>query len=137
MARSADPSMMKASWGIGVAIGILLSLAAYFFGFFGALFTLQAVEYLFSTMFLIAGLWTLVSAFVIVEAKDRTYYSVWGIVMTCVSLFAYVPAQFAIGILLIALVVLIVLVYFTGRTQKEFTTATSPPRPAGDTPAAT
>jgi Ca2+/Na+ antiporter len=116
---------------------VLLSLAVYFFGLFGSFTTLQAVEYMFSTIFLLTGLWTLVSAFAIVEAKDRTFYSLWGIIFACVSLFAYVPANFAIGILLIALVVLIVLVYFTGRTQKEFTTATKPPRPAGDMPAAT
>ena len=128
--------MMKPSYWIGVGIGVLLSLAVYFFGFFGSFTSLQAVEYLFSTMFLLTGLWTLVSAFAIVEAKDRTFFALWGIVFACVSLFAYVPANFAIGILLIALVVLIVLTYFTGRTQKEFSTATMSPRPAGDTPAA-
>jgi len=131
------PSLMKPSYWLGVGIAVLLSLAVYFFGFFGSFTTLQAVEYMFSTMFLLTGLWTLVSAFAIVEAKDRTFFSLWGIVFACVSLFAYVPANFAIGILLIALIVLILLVYFTGRSQKEFTTATRPPRPAGDLPAAT
>jgi amino acid transporter len=121
---------------VGIGIAVLLSLAVYFFGFFGSYTTLQAVEYMFSTIFLLTGLWTLVSAFAIVEANDRTFYSLWGIVFACVSLFAYVPPNFAIGILLIALVVLIILVYFTGRTQKEFTTATKPPQPAGDLPAA-
>jgi uncharacterized membrane protein YhaH (DUF805 family) len=130
--------LRRPSYWIGVGIGVLLSLALYFFDFLGSnLAALQTLEYLFSTIFLLTGLWTLVSAFAIVEAKDRTFYALWGIVFACVSLFAYVPANFAIGILLIALIVLVVLTYFTGRTQKEFTTATRPPRPAGDTPAAT
>lgn len=127
---------MKASWGIGVGVGILASLAAYFFGVFGSFTTLQAVEYLFSTMFLLIGIWTLVSAFAIVEVKDRTFYALWGVILAAVSLFAYVPANYAIGILLVALIVLILLVFYSGRTQKEFTTATRPAAPAGDTPAA-
>ena len=132
----ADTKLMKPSYWFGVGIAILLSLAVYFFNAFGSFDTFQAVEYLFSTMFLLTGLWTLVSAFVIVESKDKTFFSLWGIIFACVSLFAYVPANYAIGILLIALVLLIVLVYLTGRSQREFTTATRPPQPAGNMPAA-
>jgi hypothetical protein len=127
---------MKPSYWIGVGVAVLLSVAVYFFGLFGSFTTLQAVEEMFSTVFLLVGLWTLVASFALVEIKDRTFFALWGVILSCVSLFAYVPANYAIGILLVALVVLILLVYFSGRTQKEFTAATSPPRPAADTPAA-
>jgi hypothetical protein len=127
---------LKPLYWIGFGIAILLSLAVYFFGLFGTFTTLQAVEQMFSTIFLLVGLWTLVAAFALVEVKDRTFFALWGVILSCVSLFAYVPANYAIGILLVALVVLILLVYFSGRFQKEFTTATHPPNPAGDTPAA-
>jgi hypothetical protein len=127
---------LKVGWGVGVALAVLVSLAAYLFGLFGPLYSIIAVELLASTIFLLVGLWTLASGFFIVEAKDRTYYSVWGVVLACLALFAYVPPAIALGILILAIVVLIVLVLFTGRTQKMFTAATSPPSPAGPTPAA-
>lgn len=127
---------MKPSYWIGVGVAVLISLAVYFFDFFGTFTTLQAVEQMFSTIFLLVGIWTLVAAFAIVDVKDRTFFALWGVILSCVSLFAYVPANYAIGILLVALVVLILLVYFSGRSQKEFTTATAPPRSAADTPAA-
>lgn len=126
---------MRGSYGAGAAIAVLIPLAAYFFGLFGSLVSFQALEYLASTVFLLAGLWTVASGFLIAEAKDRTYYAIWGVVLACVSLFAYVPTGEAIGILIIAIVVLIVLVFFTGRTQKMFTAATSAPQPAGESPA--
>jgi hypothetical protein len=119
-----------------MAVAVLLSAAAYLFGLFGPLYTLVALELLVSTTFLLTGLWTLASGLLLVEAKDKTYYSVWGVVLACLSLFAYVPPATALGILLIAIVVLILLVFYTGRTQKAFTAATSPPSPAGPTPAA-
>lgn len=121
---------------MGTAVAVLLSLAAYLFGLFGSLYSVSGLEMLASTAFLLVGLWTLAAAFVVVEAKDRTYYAVWGVVLACLSLFAYVSPAIALGILLIAIVVLIFLVLYTGRTQKTFTAATSPPAPAGPAPAA-
>lgn len=127
---------MKPSYWIGVGVAVLLSLAVYLFGIFGSFATLQAVEDMFSAVLLLVGLWTLVAAFALVEIKDRTFFALWGVILSSVSLFAYVPANYAIGILLVAFVVLILLVYLSGRSQKEFTTATAPPRAAADTPAA-
>jgi hypothetical protein len=135
---SAQPGawQVKVGWGVGAGLAVLVSLVLYSFGLFGALVTLQSVGLLLSTIFLLVGLWTLVAAFVVVEAKDRTYYAAWGVVIAFVSLFAYVPATYAIGILLIALIVLILLVLYTGKTQEAFTAATTPPAASGGSPAA-
>jgi uncharacterized membrane protein HdeD (DUF308 family) len=96
----------------------------------------MAVYLLIASALLLSGLWTVVSAFLVVEAKDRTYYSVWGVVMFCLSLFAFVPPALAAGILIVAIIILIVLVIYAGRAQELVTAGANPPTTAGGTPAA-
>ena len=127
---------MKVGWGIGVVIAVLVSFAAYSFGLFGPMVTFSAAELLLSTIALLVGLWTVIAAFTTMGAKDRVYYSAWGVVLTCLSLFAYLPAAYAIGILLIAIVAMILLVVYAGRTEKIYTAATTAPPPAGGSPVA-
>ncbi len=120
---------MRASWGAGVAIAVLLSLAAY-------LFNLVDLTQMASLILLIVGLWTIGSAFFVVERKDRNYYAGWGVVLAILSLFAFLPLAYTIGLLLVAIVALILLYAYSGRTGKMLTAASNPSSPAGGTPAA-
>ena len=122
---------MKISWGVGEIVAILLSLISY-------LFTFTNPEYTLSLFLLLSGLWTVVAGLLIVDRKDRTYYSSWGVVVAVLSSFAFVPPNYALGLVLVAIVVLILLTAFNFRSGKMFTAATqSSPSTTGETPAAT
>ncbi|HEY6283711.1 MAG TPA: hypothetical protein VIW22_07285, partial [Nitrososphaerales archaeon] len=81
-------------------------------------------------------LWTVVTAFVIVERKDRSYYSGWGIVIAALSLFDFIPFNYTIALVLLAIIALIIINVYIGKAPKMFTATTSSPAPAGDPPAA-
>lgn len=111
-------------------VAILLSIAAALLGAVGA-------KGLLSLALLLVGAWTLLSAFVIVDREDRTFYAGWGIVLAGLALSYVLPLRFALGLVLIALVVLILATVSFGRTPKMSAAAAPPPSAAGETPAAT
>ncbi len=120
---------MKISWGVGVIIAILLSLAALLFGLSATLSI--------SLFLLLSGLWTVVAGLSLVDRKDRTYYTAWGVVVAILSLFAYLPLQYTIGLVLVAIVALILVTAYAGRSGKIYAaTSQSPPASTGETPAA-
>lgn len=121
---------MKPTWGIGIIIAILLSFALLLLGVIATLSLALAL------IFLISGLWTIISGFMIAEVKDRTYYGAWGVFLACLSLFAVVKLTYAIGVTLLAIVGIIVVVLFSGRRQQVVTAASHPQQPAAGTPAA-
>ncbi|MDA4119990.1 MAG: hypothetical protein OK436_05335 [Thaumarchaeota archaeon] len=120
---------MKPGWGIGTVIAIILSVAIYLLG-------IVDLRGLVSLILLLCGLWTVVSAFVIVERKDRSYYSGWGIVIAALSLFDFIPFNYTIALVLLAIIALIIINVYVGKGPKMFTAATSSPAPAGGSPAA-
>jgi len=121
---------VKVSWGVGEIVAILLSLIYY-------LFLLPEPKYALSLFLLLSGLWTLVAGLVLVERKDRTYYSSWGVVVAVLSSFAFLQPNYALGLVLVAIVALILLTAFNYRSGKMYTAATqSSPSTAGDSPAA-
>ncbi len=121
---------MRIGWGMGEVIVVLLSLISYLFGVTNATYTG-------SLLLLLTGVWTVAAGFFIVDRKDRTYYSSWGVVIAVLSAFAFLPTDYAIGLVLVAIVALILLTAFGYRSGKMFTAATgSSTGPAGETPAA-
>jgi hypothetical protein len=127
---------MKIGWGVGIAIAVLASLASFFFGLFGPLYSSSSIVFLVAASLLLSGLWTIASAFLILEAKDRIYYSVWGVILFCLSLFAFVPPAYAAGILVVAIIFLILLVIYASRAKDIVAATASPPQPAGGVRAA-
>jgi hypothetical protein len=122
--------MVKLGWGVGMIVAILLSAAAFSFGFVD-------LSHAVSLGLLLVGLWTIICALFLVERKDRWYYSGWGVVLAFLSLFAFLPTGYTIGLVLIAIVALILLYVYVGGTNKMITAARAPPSSAGETPAAT
>jgi len=120
----------RLSWGVGIIIAILLSAAVYSLGIVGFSHTI-------SLGLLLVGLWTIVCALLLVDQKDRWYYSGWGVVLAFLSLFAFLPAGYTIGLVLVAIVALILLYVYLGGSSRMITAARAPPTPAGETPAAT
>ena len=121
---------VRISWGAGEIVVILLSLISYLFGLTDSTYTV-------SLFLLLSGLWTLVAGLLLVDRRDRTYYSSWGVVVAVLSSFAFLHNwNYTIGLVLIAIVALILLTAFTSRSGKVYTAASGARPAAGDTPAA-
>lgn len=112
-----------------MVVAVLLALAV---GLLGS-FSLGATV---SLLLLLAGLWTIAAAFMIVERKDRSYYSAWGVVIAALSLAYLIPIQYELALVLLAIVALIVINVYIGKTPKIYEAATNPAPPAGPAPAA-
>ena len=121
---------MKPGWGIGMIIAVLLSVAVFFLG-------LVDLAGMVSLVLLLSGLWTLVSAFVIFDARDRSYYMGWGVVIAALALFDFIPFNYTVALILMAIVVLILVNVYLGRAPKMYNAATTPAPAGGGTPAAT
>ena len=121
---------MRPGWGVGTIVAILLSIAVY-------LLNLVTFTGMVSLILLLCGLWTLVAAFMLVERKDRSYYSGWGIVIAALSLFYFIPLNYTIALILLAIVALIIINVYIGKTPKIYEAATTHAPAGGGTPAAT
>ncbi len=119
---------MKLSWEVGATVAVLVSVAAGLVGL-----SLQGTITL---ILLLVGLWTLFSAFFIVEKKDRNYYAGWGVVIAGLSLSYFVKLQYALALIILAIVALIIINVYIGKTPKIYEAATNPPPSGGGTPAA-
>jgi hypothetical protein len=120
---------LKAGWGVGIIIAVLLAVVVYLVG-------IVDLRGLVSLVLLLTGLWTLVSAFVIVERKDRSYYSGWGVVIAALSLTYVTSLNYTIALVLLAIVALIIINVYSRKAPKMFTAAANSPASSGGTPAA-
>jgi hypothetical protein len=114
---------LKLSWGIGILAVALISIAA-------ALLGVVSPQGAFSMALLLAGLWTIVAAFAIVEGIDKTYYVGWGIIFACLSLSYFIPIQDALALILIAMVGLIIFTAYRGMTPKATVKPAAPATPS-------
>jgi len=121
---------VKSGWGVGIVVAVLLSVAVW-------LVNIVNFAGMVSMILLLSGLWTLVAAFMIVELKDRSYYMGWGIVVAALSLFDFIPFNYTIALILMAIVVLILINVYLGRAPRMYEAATTPAAGGGGTPAAT
>ena len=122
---------MKPGWGIGTIVAILLSVALY-------LLAVVSLEGMVALLLLLCGVWTIIAAFTVVDRKDRSFYSGWGVVVAILSLFYITPSlNYTIALVLLAVIALIIINVYIGKAPKIYTAGANPPAPAGDTPAAT
>jgi len=91
---------MRLAYGEGVLVAILVPFIVYLLGI--GRFTLP--ETLFS-VFALVGLWTVISAFVLMRERDRVYYFTWGLIILSISSAFVVHIQYAIALILIAIIV--------------------------------
>jgi len=121
---------LKLGYGAGLLIVVLLSAAAY-------LVRLVDLLQMISLILLVGGLWTVVAAFTIFDVSERSFYLGWGVVAAALSTFdIFNNANYTIALILIAIVALILINVYLGRTPKMLHAATTPPA-GGGTPAAT
>ena len=121
---------VRLGYGAGLLIVVLLSVAAFFV-------EIVDLPQMVSLMLLLGGLWTLVAAFTIFDVSERSFYLGWGVVAAALSTFdVFHNPSYTIALILIAVVALILINVYLGRTPKMYNAATTPPA-GGGTPAAT
>jgi len=121
---------VKLGYGAGLIIVVLLSVAAWLVG-------LIDLPRMVSLMLLLGGLWTVVAAFTIFDVGERMFYLGWGVVVAALSTFdVFNNFNYTIALILIAIVALILINVYIGRTPRMYSAATTPPA-GGGTPAAT
>lgn len=120
---------MRPGWGIGTTVAVLLAVAV---GLIGS-FSLQATI---SLLLLLVGVWTILAAFVVVDRKDRSYYWGWGVVIAALSLSYFVELQYELALILLAIIAIIIINVYIGKTPKIYEAATNPAPAGGPTPAA-
>jgi hypothetical protein len=121
---------LKLGYGAGIIIVVLLSAAAWLLG-------IVDLPRMVSLMLLLGGLWTVVAAFTIFDVSERSFYLGWGVVAAALSTFdVFNNFNYTIALILIAIVALILINVYIGRTPKMYSAARTPPA-GGGTPAAT
>ncbi|MDE1857604.1 MAG: hypothetical protein KGI26_00860 [Thaumarchaeota archaeon] len=116
---------MKPSFGMGILVAVLLAAAL-------ALLGQVSLQGAVTLGLILAGLWTVLSAFVIVDEGARSYYLGWGVIIIGLSLTYFIPVQYAVGLVLIAIVGLIIATAFLSRAPKA--TGSAAGSPAGGQP---
>jgi hypothetical protein len=97
--------------GTGVVVAILISLALILFG------VVSAVNGL-AVLFLLGGLWTVVFGAAFTTARDRLFFVGWGLVVAVLSTFAFVSWQYALGLEVVVVLVVVLLSIFTKPAPK-------------------
>lgn len=118
---------MKPSYGMGVLVIVLLTVAVALLGLLG-------VQGAVSMGLLLAGAWTILAGFAIAEEKERSYYAGWGIIIAGLSLSYLIPIQDAVALVLLAIVGLIVATAYFARTPRVGTPAANTPSSGGPAP---
>jgi hypothetical protein len=95
----------SAGWGIGVIVAVLISLALVLFNIVS---TIDGV----ATLFLLMGLWFLVFGVAFTSARDRLYFVGWGLVVAVLSSFAFVSWQYAAGLEVVVILIVVLLSVF-------------------------
>ena len=114
---------MKLNYGMGILVVVLLSAAVGLLGILGAQGTV-------SLGMLLAGAWTFLAAFVIVEEAERSYYIGWGIIIAGLSLSYLVPIQDALAVIIVAMVALILVTAYRAKKPKVPAVAAGTSTPA-------
>lgn len=107
--------------GIGVIVAVLIALALTLFGIVSPVNGI-------ATMFLLVGLWIVVFGAAFSKARDRLFFVGWGLVVAVLSTFAFLPLQYALGLEVVVILIVVLLSVFMRPAQRT-------PQPAGAGPA--
>ena len=95
----------SAGWGIGVIIAVLISLALILFG---VVSTINGIAVLFA----LNGIWFVVFGLAFTRARDRLYFIGWGLVVAVLSTFAFLKWEYALGLEVVVILLVVVLSIF-------------------------
>jgi hypothetical protein len=101
----------RASWGIGVIVAVLISLALLLFNVVNLVGSI-------ALMFLLGGVWIAVFGVAFADASQRMFLAGWGLVIALLSGFAILPWQYALGLEVVGILVLVLLSVFMKPTSR-------------------
>ena len=104
---------MRATYGEGVIVAILLPFVLLLLGLVSFSVTLFLCLLLF-------GAWTLVSAFLLAGDSEKKFYVTWGLLLSCASTIFVIRVTYAIALILIAIIASVFL-YVSARKTKSST----------------
>lgn len=93
---------MRVAYGEGVIVAILLPFVLLLLG-------LIKIYDTFFLVLLLFGLWTIVSAFVLMRPSERNFYLTWGLIISCLSTIFVIAVSYAIALVLIAIIAALVI----------------------------
>lgn len=88
---------MRLAYGEGVILAVLVPFVVYLFGKITILQT-------FFSVFALIGLWTLISALILMGARERIYYLTWGLILLSISSAFVTRIQYAVAFILLAII---------------------------------
>ena len=109
---------MRLAYGEGALVAILAPIIA-------ALFGLITVYETFFLIFLLFGAWTILSSFIFVVQNQRIYYLSWGLVLACISSAFITKIQYALALILIAVIAVLFVNAFTRSRSRSSSTQMS------------
>ncbi len=95
--------MMKISFGLGVAISVLVPLSL-------TLFNILSPTEGVSVFLLLFGIWGVIFGMTMAGRSSRLYYAGWGLVLMAFSSFIVLPVTYVLG--LVAVVILVVVITY-------------------------
>ncbi|HUI86997.1 MAG TPA: hypothetical protein VLY21_07575 [Nitrososphaerales archaeon] len=114
----------SAGWGIGVIVAVLISLALILFGIVS---TIDGI----AVLFLLNGIWFVVFGVAFTGARDRLYFIGWGLVVAVLSSFAFISWEYALGLEVVVILVVVLLSVFMKPAPKA---PSQPAQPATQGP---
>jgi len=101
---------LKIGLGVGLIICVLLPVVLLLFGVVDEAQTASAI-------LLLGGLWTVVYGILLGKKQDRLYNVGFGIVVTLVSTFLFIPLQYVLGLVLISVIAIVLASVATSRKK--------------------
>jgi hypothetical protein len=93
---------MKIAYGEGMILAILVPVVIYLLG----VLSLPRTFFLF---FVLAGAWTIVSAFAFGKNAERILYVAWGLILASLSSYFVIQLQYAVALTILAMIASILL----------------------------
>lgn len=91
--------------GIGLIIAVLVPIALF-------LFTVLNLSGMIAAILLLAGLWILVFGVTFGARVDRLYNVAMGLIIAILCTFDFIPARFALGLVVVAIIAMVVVSIF-------------------------
>jgi len=105
---------MRLAYGEGFLVAILAPVVVYLFGQVNPKDT-------FFLIFLLTGAWTIFYSFVFLKQNERIYYLSWGLVLASVSTAFVALFQYALALILVAIIAVIFVNAATKRKSPKST----------------
>jgi 4-amino-4-deoxy-L-arabinose transferase-like glycosyltransferase len=104
---------LRLLYGEGALIAILAPIVVFLLGLIGSVFNM------FFLIFILLGAWTLFYSFLFLDQNQRMYYLSWGLILAGISAAFITRIQYAIALIIAAIVAAILINAATRRDNRK------------------